>query len=129
LGFHTTAKAVVIEGVDGGGQGLAWLKLPMPLVQGVKTSPAVMAATLCDFGNGVGQLNLSDDLGCINTDISLYLHREPVGEWLGLDARSRMEGTGIGLVETTLFDSQGAVGKLLQAIITMKAPGPQESFR
>jgi len=129
VGFHTTAKAVVIEGVSGAGKGTAWMKLPLPLVQGVATSPAVMAATLCDFGNGVGHLNLSSDLGCINTDISLYLHREPVGEWLGLDARSRMEGTGIGLVETTLFDSQGAVGKLLQAIITMKAPGPQESFR
>jgi hypothetical protein len=123
LGFHTTAKAVVIEGVDGGGQGLAWLKLPMPLVQGVKTSPAVMAATLCDFGNGVGQLNLSDDLGCINTDVSLYLHRRPVGEWLGLDARSRMQDTGVGLVETTLFDSLGPVGKILQAVITMRAPG------
>lgn len=114
---------MVIEGVDGSGQGVAWLKLPLPLVQGVETSPTVMAATLCDFGNGVGQLNLSSELGCINTDVTLYLHRSPVGEWLGLDARSRMQGTGVGLVETTLFDRQGPVGKILQAIITMKAPG------
>lgn len=120
VGLHSTAKAVVLDGVNGSGQGLAWLRLPLPLVQGVKTSPSVMAATLCDFGNGVGQLNLSSDLGCINTDVSLYLHREPVGEWLGLDARSRMQDTGVGLVETTLFDSQGAVGKILQAIITMR---------
>lgn len=125
VGFHTTAEAVVIEGVSGAGKGIAWMKLPLPLVQGVATSPAVMAATLSDFGNGVGQLNLSSDLGCINTDVSLYLHRDPVGEWLGLDACSRLQETGIGLVETTLFDSQGAVGKLLQAIITMKAPGAQ----
>ncbi|UZD65720.1 MULTISPECIES: thioesterase family protein [Marinobacter] len=123
VGLHSTAKAVVIEGVDGSGQGVAWLKLPLPLVQGVETSPTVMAATLCDFGNGVGQLNLSSELGCINTDVTLYLHRSPVGEWLGLDARSRMQGTGVGLVETTLFDRQGPVGKILQAIITMKAPG------
>ncbi|SFR64675.1 Thioesterase-like superfamily protein [Marinobacter daqiaonensis] len=123
VGLHSTAKAVIIEGVNGGGQGCAWLKLPLPLVQGVLTSPTVMAATLCDFGNGVGQLNLSSDLGCINTDVTLYLHRNPVGEWLGLDARSRMQDTGVGLVETTLFDSQGPVGKILQAIITMRAPG------
>ncbi|WP_189572606.1 thioesterase family protein [Marinobacter zhanjiangensis] len=125
VGLHTTAKAVVIEGVDGGGKGIAWLKLPLPLVQGVKTSPAVTAATLCDFGNGVGQLNLSDDLGCINTDVSLYLHRSPVGEWLGLDAHSHMQDTGVGLVETTLFDSQGPVGKILQSVITMRAPGAE----
>lgn len=128
VGLHSTAKAVILEGVNGQGQGLAWMRLPLPLVQGVKTSPPVMAATLCDFGNGVGQLNLSSELGCINTDVSLYLHRDPVGEWLGLDARSRMQETGVGLVETTLFDSLGPVGKLLQAIITMKAPGPEGSL-
>ncbi|MFW5825475.1 MAG: thioesterase family protein, partial [Marinobacter sp.] len=126
VGLHSTAKAMVIEGVDGRGQGVAWLKLPLPLVQGEETSPTVMAATLSDFGNGVGQLNLSRELGCINTDVTLYLHRSPVGEWLGLDARSRMQDTGVGLVETTLFDSQGPVGKLLQAIITMKAPGADQ---
>lgn len=125
VGLHSTAKAVILEGVNGKGQGLAWMRLPLPLVQGVQTSPAVMAATLCDFGNGVGQLNLSRDLGCINTDVSLYLHRDPVGDWLGLDACSRMQETGMGLVETTLFDGQGPVGKLLQATITMKTHGAE----
>jgi len=122
VGLHYTAKAVVIEDVNGDGHGIAWMKLPLPLVQGVNTSPTVMAATLCDFGNGAGQLNLASDVGCINADVSLYLYRNPVGEWLGLDARSRMQDTGVGLVETTLFDSQGPVGKILQAIIAMKMP-------
>ncbi len=122
VGLHSTAKAVVIDGVKAKGNGIAWMKLPLPLVQGVKTSPTVMAATLCDFGNGVGQLSLNSEVGCINADVTLYLHRAPVGEWLGLDARSRMQESGIGLVETTLFDSQGPVGKILQAIITMKMP-------
>lgn len=121
-GLHSTVKAVIVDGVKSEGQGIAWLKLPLPLVEGVTTSPTVMAATLCDFGNGVGQLNLSSNAGCINADVSLYLHRTPGGEWLGLDARSRMQETGAGLVETTLFDSQGPVGKILQAIITMEMP-------
>jgi len=126
VGLHSTVKAVVIDGVKSEGKGIAWMKLPQPLVQGVTTSPTVMAATLCDFGNGVGQLGLSSGVGCINADVTLYLHRTPVGEWLGLDARSRMQETGVGLVETTLFDSQGPVGKILQAIITMKTPQAEE---
>ncbi|HTN32746.1 MAG TPA: thioesterase family protein [Marinobacter sp.] len=125
VGLHSTTKAVIIEGVTGGGQGIAWLKLPLPLVQGVETSPTVMAATLCDFGNGVGQLVRAENMGCINADVSLYLHRPPVGQWLGLDARSRMQNSGTGLVETTLFDSQGPIGKVLQAIITMTMPGAE----
>lgn len=126
VGLHSTARAVIINGVAAEGQGVVWLKLPLPLVAGVKTSPIVMAATLCDFGNGVGQLNLSSELGCINADVTLYLHRSPIGEWLGLDARSRMQEIGVGLVESTLFDSQGPVGKVLQAIIPMKMPGEEK---
>lgn len=126
VGPHSTVKAVVVDGVRSEGQGVAWLKLPVPLVEGVTSSSTVIAATLCDFGNGVGQLNLSDSVGCINADVSLYLHRTPVGEWFGIDARSRMQDSGVGLVETTLLDSQGPVGKILQAIIPMEMPGAKQ---
>ncbi|MBK1874546.1 thioesterase family protein [Marinobacter sp. 1-3A] len=125
VGLHSTAKAVLIDGVKAQGQGIAWMKLPVPVVEGIETSPGVMAATLCDFGNGVGQLGLGGDVGCINADATLYLHRMPVGEWLGLDARSRMQDTAVGLVETTLFDSHGPVGKVMQAIIPMRMPGAE----
>ncbi|MCK0165688.1 thioesterase family protein [Marinobacter sp. S6332] len=123
VGLHSTAKAEVVEGVNAEGHGIAWMKLPVPVVQGIQTSPTVMAATLSDFGNGVAQLSLSSNVGCINADVSLYLHRKPVGEWLGLDACSRMQDSGVGLVETTLFDSGGPIGKILQAIIPMEMPG------
>ncbi|WP_298447048.1 thioesterase family protein [uncultured Marinobacter sp.] len=123
VGLHSTAKAVLIDGVHAKGQGIAWMKLPVPVVEGVETSPGVMAATLCDFGNGVGQLSLGGGVGCINADATLYLHRMPVGEWLGLDARSRMQDTAVGLVETTLFDRQGPVGKVMQTILPMRMPG------
>lgn len=125
VGLHSTARAALIDGVKTQGQGIAWMKLPVPVVEGVETSPDVMAATLCDFGNGVGQLSLGGGVGCINADATLYLHRRPVGEWLGLDARSRMQNTGVGLVETTLFDSRGPVGKVLQAVIPMRMPSAE----
>ncbi|MEQ9507608.1 MAG: thioesterase family protein, partial [Alloalcanivorax xenomutans] len=82
-------------------------------------STVVQAATLSDFGNGVGQLKVAPDIGTINADISLYLHRDPRGDWLGLDAVSRMEDNGNGLVETTLFDEHGPVGRVLQATLAM----------
>ncbi len=122
-GFHTTAQAIVLEGVQGQGRGRVWMRLPLPVVQGEETSASVMAATLCDFGNGVGQLNLGPSLGSINADVSLYLHRAPVGEWLGMEAGSHMQDNGMGLVETTLFDAEGPVGKVLQATIAMRTGG------
>lgn len=118
-GLHSTAQVCLIDGVEGRGQGRVWMRLPVPVVADEPCSSTVQAATLSDFGNGIAQLRVAEDTGSINADISLYLHREPRGEWLGLAARSRMEDHGNGLVETTLFDETGAVGRVLQATLAM----------
>lgn len=122
-GFHTTAQAVVLEGTRGQGHGRVWMRLPLPLIAGESTDPLVTAAALCDFGNGVGQLHLGQQRGSINADVTLYLHRAPRGEWLGLEATGRMQDNGMGLVETTLFDGDGPVGRVLQATIAMDTSG------
>ncbi len=123
-GLHTTAQAVRLDGVRGQGHGQVWMQLPVDVVAGETTSAAVRTATLSDFGNGVGQLYLPPRQGTINTDITLYLHREPQGPWLGLDACSRMEPTGMGLVETALHDVHGPVGRVLQATLAMDVYRP-----
>ncbi|MFV8835073.1 thioesterase family protein [Aquisalimonas sp.] len=123
VGFHTTAQAVVLKGTRGNGHGQVWMRLPLPLIAGETTDPLVTAATLCDFGNGVGQLHLGENQGSINADVTLYLHRAPRGEWLGLEATGRMQDNGMGLVETTLFDGDGPVGRVLQATIAMGTAG------
>lgn len=123
-GLHTTAEACLIDGARGRGQGRVWMRLPVPVVAGEPASSTVQAATLADFGNGVAQLRVTEDTGAINTDVTLYLHRIPIGEWLGLDARSRMEPNGTGLVETTLYDEAGPVGRVTQAILAMPVYKP-----
>lgn len=118
-GLHATARVCILDGVAGEGRGSVWMSLPIPVVAAEPCSPVVRAATLCDFGNGIAQLRLAPDMGCINSDLSLYLHRTPRGEWLGLDAHSRMQDNGTGLVETSLYDEEGPVGRVLQAIVAM----------
>lgn len=118
-GLHTTARICVLDGVGGQGQGRVWMSLPVPVVAGQPCSPLVRAATLSDFGNGIAQLRLAPEVGSINSDLSLYLHRDPRGDWLGLDARARMQDNGTGLVDTTLYDEDGPVGRVLQATLAM----------
>ncbi len=118
-GLHSTVEVALVDGIEGLGRGRAWMRLPVPVIDGQPSSQAVRAATLSDFGNGVGQLRLAAGVGSINADITLYLHRDPAGEWLGLEARSRMENNGNGLVETTLYDDNGPVGRVMQAILAM----------
>ncbi len=119
-GLHSTVQGSLIDGVRGRGFGQMWMRLPIPVIAGEPCPHLVQAATLSDFGNGVAQLRIAEDTGCINTDVTLYLHREPVAEWIGLDARSRMQDNGNGLVETVLFDRDGPFGHVLQATVAMK---------
>ncbi|NLO81264.1 MAG: thioesterase family protein [Xanthomonadaceae bacterium] len=119
IGLHTTAEACRIDGMRGQGWGRAWMRLPVPVVADEPASLTVQAATLCDFGNGIGQLRLDERTGTINADITLYLHRPPRSEWIGLEARSRMETHGNGLVETRLYDQYGPIGVVTQSTLAM----------
>lgn len=122
-GLHTTAEVHLIDGVQGRGVGRVWMRLPIPVVAGEECSTTVQAATLADFGNGIGQLHVADNVGSINADISLYLTRPPCGEWIGFDARARMGDNGNGLVETRLFDDKGGIGRVTQATLAMPVYG------
>src|SRR3712207_8637788 len=41
----------------------------------------------------------------VNTELTLHLHRDPAGEWVGLDARTVLESNGSGLATSTLHDT------------------------
>ena len=105
------------------GPGTAWVRLAMRLVEGEEPTPLQRAAVAADFGNGVGNV-LSEDFVFMNADLSIYLHRPPEGEWVGLRSRSDIDHLGYGLAQSVLFDTQGSIGHGLQAIFVDRA----ESF-
>jgi hypothetical protein len=97
----------------------AWFRMPMPLLTESPTSPFVRAATLSDLGNAVAGLARraakQDSIAYINPDTTLYLHRVPQGEWLGLELDTAGEADGIGLSHIRLHDSEGPFGHTLSA--------------
>jgi hypothetical protein len=92
----------------------------MPFVEGEETSPATRAAALSDFGNAIanqfghGESPVSS-LSYINSDVTLYMDRDPVDEWLCLHVDHRDEVEGVGHVESVWFDRQGRYGRGVQA--------------
>ena len=94
----------------------------MPLVEGEETSPLCRVAAAADFGNGVSWvLNRSDGFSFINPDLTVYLHRYPVGEWVCLDAVTHVEPHGVGLAESLLFDEHGPIGRAAQSLLIDRA--------
>lgn len=107
---------------DTPGPAQTWFRLKVPLVAGEAASPLQRLACAADFPNGVGSLLAWRDYTFLNPDLTIYVEREPVGEWIGLDAAMRVREGGIAFAEAVLFDTRGRVGRSLQSVLIAERP-------
>jgi len=114
------ADAVEIRFVSGNwghGPCTAWFRLSRPLVAGETPTPLQHLAAAGDFGNGISAELSWNEYLYINPDLTLYIEREPVGEWICLDSETRIAAGGIGVAESVLYDERGRVGRATQALL------------
>ena len=102
------------------GPAQAWFRLRVPVVAGEPVTPLQRTLAAADFGNGVSSALGWDDYLFINPELTVYLLREPAGEWVGLDAVTSIDSSGIGLAESTLHDEQGPFGRALQSLVVSR---------
>lgn len=107
-------------------KGAYWVRAPLPLLPGFALEPAERAAIAADWANPAANFG-GHDIGFINPDITLYLHRPPQGEWLGVGPASRNSSDGLAISDCPLVDRGGVVGRCLAAGLaagySTKAPG------
>lgn len=115
VGYHTAMEVRLESGAIGGGPAVAWLRPRHPLVLGEATSALQRVLIAADAINGVGFALDLDRFTFVNADLTVYLHRLPEGPWLRLAASPSPQPSGVGLVEAELGDSQGAIGRALEA--------------
>ena len=116
-GFWTSVDVRFAQGsLAEVGPGIAWVRLLRPIADGVASTPLARAAATADFGNGVGSPLPIDRFVYINPDLTVSLHRQPVGEWLAISAGSVAQASGIGLTTSTLFDRDGRIGTAAQSL-------------
>ena len=107
----------VAGGPPGTGPGTAWIRQRVPLVEGEKPTPVQRLMVAADCANGIAApLDLREWL-FVNTELTVHLHRPPVGEWIGVDATTVMGPTGAGTVSALLHDEDGHTGRGAQALI------------
>lgn len=99
-----------IEGDFGAvGRKKAWLAEVRELVGGRALTPFVRVAVSADFASPFA--NAGDaGLEFINSDVTVYLHREPVGEWIGYEVTNHGATAGVGIGECFLYDEAGPIG-------------------
>jgi hypothetical protein len=107
-----------VEGrFHGAGPATAWFRLKVPIVAGEEPSPLERLAAAGDFGNGISSSLSWDDYVFINPDLTLYIDREPAGEWIGLESHTYIAREGVGTAESVLYDRDGRVGRATQSLL------------
>ncbi|MEO6987109.1 MAG: thioesterase family protein [Aquihabitans sp.] len=94
-----------------------WIRLTVPVLPGVEPSPFQRVAAASDFLNGVSGIIDPLQATYINPDLTVTIHRLPVGEWVAIDAVTRFEDQGIGTAEADLYDEQGRLGHAVQTLL------------
>jgi len=98
------------------GPAFAWFRLRSPLVAGEAPSPLQRLAAAGDFGNGIATAVSWATHVFINPDLTLYVERLPQGEWVGLDAVTRVGDVGSGVSDSALYDERGRIGRAQQGL-------------
>ncbi|HET6970960.1 MAG TPA: acyl-CoA thioesterase domain-containing protein [Phenylobacterium sp.] len=95
--------------IRGVGPRRLWMAEVRELVEGEPLTPFVRVAVAADFTSPFAHAG-DQGLGYINSDVTLYLHREPVGEWIGFESFSHGATDGVAVGDCLLHDEEGQIG-------------------
>jgi Acyl-CoA thioesterase C-terminal domain/Acyl-CoA thioesterase N-terminal domain len=99
------------------GAATAWARQRVDLVAGEAPSGLQRLMTVADSGNGMSNRLDPRRWWFINTELTVHLHREPTGEWIGIDANTVIGPHGIGTAQSVLHDRSGPVAAGAQALM------------
>jgi hypothetical protein len=102
------------------GPAAIWFRAERPIVDGAAISPLMRAAITADFCNGTSAVLDFRHWTFINGDLTLSLAREPVGEWILLDAETWAGPDSIGIAAARLADRDGYFGRAVQSVLFEK---------
>jgi hypothetical protein len=83
------------------GPTITWMQT-VPLLPDEVPSPFQRICALADSGNAISRNAQPEEVNFVNPDLTLVLHRNPVGEWLGSQAESHWQPDGVGRALQTL---------------------------
>jgi len=102
------------EGREDGAGGY-WMRMLRPLCEPL-TDMARLAA-MVDTASGLVSRAEGNVAAFPNPDLTIHLHRAPVGEWVRMRPHAIWHEDGYGLCDTELADVQGYLGRSSQSLV------------
>jgi acyl-CoA thioesterase len=110
-----------IEGKMGTiGRRQTWMREVRDLIAGVPLTPFARAALAADFASPFANAG-ANGLAYINSDVTLYLHRLPVDEWIGFEVVNHQATDGVAIGECFAYDRNGAIGSSSVTALAQRA--------
>ena len=103
------------------GKKKTWMAEVRELVEGRALTPFVRVAVAADFASPFAHAG-DQGLKYINSDVTVYLHREPVGEWIGFEVVSHGATDGVAVGDCFLHDEDGPIGTAACCALAQKRP-------
>jgi hypothetical protein len=104
------------------GPATVWSRLKFPLIDGEEPTPLERLLVMADAASGVSAILDWDAWLFVNVDLGIHLERPPRGEWMAMDARTRMGDAGAGVCTAVLSDGLGRVGVSAQSLLVEQRP-------
>ncbi|MET3988275.1 thioesterase family protein [Streptomyces sp. PvR034] len=116
-GYHTAMETRFTEGAFvEPGPATCWMRMRVPLIAAEAVRPLDRVLIAADSGNGISAVLDFAKYVFINGDLTVHLHRHPVGEWACVEARTSVDPAGIGLADARLHDEDGPIGRSAQSL-------------
>jgi len=126
IAYHRALDWRAVAGsFDEPGPATAWSRMRVALVAGERPTPLERLLVMADAASGLSATLPWDRWLFVNVDLGVHLEREPEGEWLAMDARTRFGPAGAALCTSVLSDARGRVGVTTQSLlIDRRTPAP-----
>jgi Thioesterase-like superfamily len=104
------------------GPAAMFARMRYPLIPDEEPSPLERVLIVADSGNGASWEVDINHWHFINPEVTVHLHREAEGEWIGLDAQTAISAGGAGLATSVLSDLRGHIGVGAQSLLIAPRP-------
>lgn len=87
-----------------------WMREKRAMIGGEALTPFLRVAAGVDYVSPLANVGALGTYNYINSDVTMYLHRSPVGEWIGYESTAHEASDGIALGHCNIYDVQGRIG-------------------
>jgi hypothetical protein len=111
-----------VEGrFDRTGPSTVYTRPLIPLLEGEEVSPLGRLLLMVDSANGISAELQPSQFTFVPVELTVSVLRHPRTEWVGMSARTTLDGDGIGHTHADLFDEAGYLGTALQTLFVAPA--------